>query len=259
MHVVASIEASVRSNPAVHPVELTVICFALALLCFIPAWDGCVRGRISLPFFPSVGGVWARLVGIPAALLDGLLVFLAWQSWREESTLCSGSWACIGTHVRTIDSSTWSVLAGALLFWVVVWLRIGDPRKRILLYGVWYHQEHAARAVRRQLRAQQLPLLTGEQIYTLEDEVVRLMGKEGWLERAADKTAQEVPLDEMYQFVMRRHRYRNATEAERVALHALLDYFITRARTVRHMLPLVRWWIGSGQIGKMMTYGRRDL
>jgi hypothetical protein len=152
-------------------------------------------------------------------------------------------------------------------WFVIVWLWMGDPRKRVLVYGVWYHQEQVARQVNRRLQAPGLAPLPREQLYVWEDGLVRLLRERGWLdhgqpplEQGGHRTAREVPPPEtMLAKVLHERAYHGMGASERAAIGLLLDHFLTQAQRAEQMSPLRRWWVGRSQAAKLGVYGRRAL
>jgi hypothetical protein len=149
---------------------------------------------------------------------------------------------------------------------VVVWLRMGDPRKRVLVYGVWYHQQKVAREINRRLGQQGLAPLSRERLYALEEAVLGLMRARGWLvygeawlDGGRKRTAVAIPPERMAHEALREQAFAQLGESERVAVELLLTYFQTQARRAHQMSPLRRWWVGTGQRGRLGVYGRRAL
>lgn len=249
----------------------TLILVALALPFIAMAWDGLIRRQIRLQAFPtlrsgvSVRGVGALLLGLVAALAGGVCLTFALGFYLLAASPCGGSLTCTLGVFRAAEGFSWIWLGGFLVWFTFVWLRTGDPHKRVLVYGVWYHQKKAARHVLGQLRLQQLPLLPLEHLYDLEDQLLSFMHEQGWLTHGkawldgAGKTPVDVSIAEMWDVVLRQRAYRNSSESERAAIRVLLEYFVTRAQRVKRMSRLSRWWVGSAQVGKAMTYGRRPI
>jgi hypothetical protein len=128
----------------------------------------------------------ATVVGVLCLLASAFLLLLVWgswlvaaqQDWHGESAL-----ACMRSLLGTVQLYAWGWFGMWVLWFVVVWMWTGDPRKRVLVYGVWYHQEPVARQVNRQQRAQGLESLPRECVYGLEDGIARLLRANGWLDQ----------------------------------------------------------------------------
>jgi hypothetical protein len=155
----------------------------------------------------------------------------------------------------------WFGLCAAWFFFV--WLRIGDARKRVLVYGVWYHQEKVARLITRELHAEGQPIVTKERLYELQEQVVRLLHTQRWLTHGRtwldgrNTIAREASLQEITAEVLTEPEFATIPAPERETVQLLVAYFLQRAEHAKHMSPVARWWIGSAQIGKMQTYGAR--
>ena len=228
-------------------------------------WVNTGRGRL-LHAFP-IGGGSVTLTGIGAFLLAlvvsalGVFLFLlAWVSTRVALQRCNGSFSCV------LTSAEWPawVWFGLCAFWFFfVWLRLGDTRKRVLVYGVWYHQEKVARLIAQQLREEGQTPITKERHYALQEQIVRLLHTERWLIHdkewldGKNVVARQAPQEEIIAETLRAPEFAESSGSEREAVRLLVTYFLRRADSAKHMSPLARWWVGSAQIGKLQTYGAR--
>lgn len=277
---IASMASAAKGN-----FSITLIFFGLALPCIAGAWDGLVRRQMLLPAFPvgaamgqqaaSIRRTGAVVVGLFCLLASIFLLLLVWGTWLVAAKyLChSGSaLTCMGTLVRATEAPAWGWSSMWVLWFVVVWLWMGDPRKRILVPGVWYHQEVVARQINRELRRQGLAPLPRERLYALENNLVRLLRVSGWLnagaaaaQRSGGRSPQvlqvrEAPSREsMLAEVQRELVSTGVGDSERVAIGLLLDYFLARAQQAEQMSPLRRWWAHRSQAAKLGVYGQRAL
>jgi hypothetical protein len=146
----------------------------------------------------------------------------------------------------------------------MVWLWAGDPRKRVLVYGVWYHQERIARQVNRQLRVHGLAPLPHERLYVLEDGIVRLLRELGWLDSNPPSSASEgeppqAKRERMLADVRRELAERGVAGSEEQAAIGLLDSFLTQAQQAQKMSPPRGGWVARVHAAKLGVYGRRAL
>lgn len=257
----------------------TLILLGLAIPCFALAWDGLVRRRVLLYVFPVRGalGDQAHLVRRIGALVIGLLcllaglicLILAWGFFVvafEHRCQVHEPLACTGSLASSAAVIGWIWLAGGVLWFLIVWLRMGDPRKRVLVYGVWYHQEKVACQVNQGLQARGLAPLPEERAYALEEAVLRLMRARGWLaygdaylDGGSKRTAVNVTPEQMAREALREKTFQGLNDSEREAIMLLLTDFQAQARRAEHMSRLHRWWVGTGQRGKLGVYGRRTI
>ena len=251
----------------------------LAFPCPAFAWDGLVRRQLLLPAWPvgaafghqalrirRVGGL---LIGMLSLLGTVFFLFAGWALWLLAAKRdCGGEQAltCAGTLARSAQFVGWAWFGMCAVWFGFVWMRLGDPRKRALVYGVWYHQERVARRLARELQAQGLAPLPQDRVYALEEAVLRLMRARGWLvygdawmDGGRHRTAVTVPLETMSAEALRQPAFQGADESTRAAIEWLLEYFQTQAQRVQHMSPLHRWWVGWAQKGRLGVYGRRAL
>lgn len=262
--------------------NITLGCLGLVLLGIAFAWDGLVRREMLLHSFPIGGGsvtirrIGSIVIGLLAAALAIFLLLFAWGTVRLGLQSCGGSYGCL---VGSAEFPAW-VWFGLFFGWFTfVWLRVSNPRKRVLVYGVWYYQQRAARPVIERLQALGLPLLPKERVYALDEAVVGELHGQGWLVHGKawldgePRTAREASLAEIVAAVQRglqnpipeeEDAGENAfiyqdTPSEREAVAVLVDYFLRRAEKAKRMSPVARWWVGSGQIGKWQVYGRRAI
>jgi hypothetical protein len=255
---------------------------ALAFVCIAFAWDGLVRRQILLHSFPFGGGsvtvrrIVSVLIGLLAAALAVFLLLFAWGFYLLGIQSCGGSYSCL---IGSVQPFAWVWFGLCFGWFTFVWLRMGDPRKRVLVYGVWYYQQRAARPVIERLRSLGLPPIARERLYALEEAVVGELHAQGWLAHGKawldgeQHTAREAPLTEIIASVQHGLRDQRSgdeaaredafvyhdTPGEREAVAALVEYFQKRAEKAKHMSVIARWWIGSAQIGKMQVYGRRSI
>lgn len=255
----------------VNPVEAVVILVSLVLLCMVFAWDGLVRRRMLLPSSPlgggsiSITGVWALLVGSFAALFGGSMFFLLVVYAYSAVTQCHGSLTCIGETARTVDVAVWVWLGLTVVWIVLVWLRAGNPYKRVLVYGVWYHQDKVARLTQNDLAARGLKPLPKERIYALAAALIQTMHQQHWLVNGkvwldgGTTTAKDLTVTEMLEVVLHQPAYQQSGKSQRAAIAFLLSYFKTEAQRAQRMWPFHRWLVGTAQIGKRQVYGRRAI
>jgi hypothetical protein len=260
--------------------SLTVIFTGTALPCLAFAWDGLVRRQALLPAFPvgaalgqqaaSLRRFGALALGLLALLAGAFCLLAAWALWRTAAMqLCQrrGALTCMGTLVGTVQFSAWGWFGLCLLWFLVVWLLVGDPRKRVLVPGVWYHQERLARQVNRRLCAQGMAPLPSERLYALEEGVVRVLRAQGWLNPPPAARANDVPsatraasAPEQIQAVVQQEVLASGGgEAERAATVWLLDDFLAQAQHAAQMSTKRRLWVSRIQAAKLGVYGRRAL
>lgn len=247
--------------------ELALDLAAMALPCLAFAWDGFVRKRTLLQVVP-VGGRSVTIKGV-ASLLGGILalalalgsLYVALGLYLLGSARCHSSFSCL---MGSVELPAWGWFGICTGWFVFVWLRMGDPHKRVLVYGIWYREDKVARLVAQHLGNRGLAPIPAEQLYTLESDLVSLMHERSWvvngrawLDGGQKRTAVEVPPDEMLQIALREPAYHHATGSEREAIRFLLEYFLAQARRAEQLSPIWRWWVGTAQIGKGMVYGRR--
>lgn len=257
----------------------TLILLGLAIPCFALAWDGLVRRKMLLYAFPVRGAlgdqarvarrIWAFMIGLLCLVAGLTFLLLAWGSFLvafERRCQGHGSLACVGALAGSAEAYAWAWFGGCVLWFLIVWLRMGDPRKRVLVYGMWYHQDKVAREVNRQLQTRGLAPLPDERLYALEEAVLRLMRTRGWLvygdtylDGGRKRTPVEIPPDEMAREALREKAFQGLGESERMAITLLLADFQAQARRAEHMSRLHRWWVGGGQRGKLGVYGRRTI
>ena len=253
--------------------SMTLGALGLALPCFAFAWEGLVRRQLLMPAFPPsavfgsqallirrLGGLAIGLVCLLASVFLVLFALLLIQVGAGRDCRGHGALACLGTLAGTAEWTAWAWFGGFVLWFVIVWLRMGDPRKRVLVYGVWYHQEKVARQINHELRARGLASLPQERLYTLEDSVLRVMRAKGWLVYgdawlAGGRQQQAAPVDvtpeTMWREALREPAFESLDETERVAVGLPLALFQTQAERAQHLSPLRRWWVGTGQHGKL--------
>jgi hypothetical protein len=264
--------------------------------CLAFAWDGLVRRRALIAPFPvgaTLGGnaallkhVWAVVLALFALLLGGFFLLAAWGFYLVAlQRQCPGraSLACVGALAASATWVGWAWFGLCAGWFVIVWLRIGDPRKRVLVPGVWYQQDRAAEFANRQLRARGLAPLSPRRLYAMEAGLVRWLT---WHQRlgpgavprgqgrppgsppagpapSGPSEAREVPgvaaADEVLAAIERERDYLAASEAERTAMKALIPYFLDLARRGERQSPLARWWVRTGQLARLGIYGRRTL
>lgn len=273
--------ALLASSTAAHVDAFTgtLIILGLAFPCFAFAWDGLVRRQLLLPAFPvgavlgsqalrirKLGGLAIGLICLFIGIFFVLFALALSQVAAQRDCRGQSALACIGTMSRAAEWTAWAWFGMCLLWFVIAWLRVGDPRKHVLVYGVWYHQEKVARQINRQLRARGLAPLPRERLYTLEEGVLSVMRAKGWLvygeawlDGGRKRTAVEVPLETMVQETLQEPAFQSAGGTERVAIELLLTYFHTQAQRAQRMSPFHRWWVGTGQRGKLGVYGRRAI
>jgi hypothetical protein len=245
----------------------------LALLCSAFAWDGLVRQRLLLPAFPfgaSLGDqallvkrVGSVLIGVVATVL-GLGCWLLTISFVHlGSQRCGGSVGCL---LGSGPFPLWVWFGLWVIWFSFVWVRMGDPRKRVLVYGVWYHQARLARQTARHLREQGLAAVPQMRLYALEDELVRLLHTHGWLAIGHPRLADGRPSDvqavapaDIPAIMLQEPAFHGVSEAEREAIRFLLTQFLALAERAEHMSRWRRWWVGTAQVGKLAAYGRRAL
>jgi hypothetical protein len=212
----------------------------------------------------------ATVLGVLCLLATAFLLLLVWGSWMVAAQHdCHGGSAlgCMGSLLGTVQVYGWGWFGMWVLWFVVVWLWTGDPRKRVLVYGVWYHQERVARAVNRQLRAQGLATLPRERLYGLEDSIVHLLRANGWLEQDQSPSSPEpegkasphAKREHMLAEVQRALAERGVAESEQAAVGLLVDSFLAQAQQAQELSPLRRGWIGRVQAAKLGVYGKRAL
>lgn len=256
-----------------------LIFLGLSIPCFALAWDGLVRRRMLLYGFPVRGAlgdqarlvrrVWAFAIGLLCLLAGLICLLLAYGTWLIAiERQCQGhfSLACADTLAGSAEWYAWAWLGMFVLWFLIVWLRAGDPRKRVLVYGVWYHQQQVARHVNQQLEARGLEPLPDEQIYALEEAVLRLMRAKGWLvygdaylDGGRKRTAIGVPPEQMVREALHERAFQDVSKSERMVITLLIPYFLQQAQHAERMSPLHRWWVGTGQRGKLGVYGRRTI
>lgn len=249
----------------------------LAIPCFAFAWDGLVRRRLLLQAFPlgttlgsqsllirRLGGLAIGSVCLLAGTFFVLCALVLVQLGAARDCRGQGALACMGTLAGTAQASAWVWFGMSLGWFLLVWLRMGDPRKRVLVYGVWYHQEKVAHRINHKLQSRGLEPLPHDHLYTLEERVLGLMRARGWLvygeawlDGGRKRTAVEVPLGAMIQEMLNEPASQKLGDTERAAIELLLTYFKTQAQHAQHMSPLRLWWVGTGQRGKLGVYGRR--
>lgn len=277
--VVLSIASSATTMRADDSFTGTLGFLGFAIPCFALAWDGLVRRQVLLYAFPVRGALGdqahvARRIGAFAlgllCLLAGLIcLLLAWGFLLfafERNCQGHASLACAGSLAGSAQFFGWALLAGGVVWFLMVWLRAGDPRKHVLVYGVWYHQEKVALEVNRQLQASGMESLPDERLYALEESVLRLMRTQGWLvygdaylDGGRKRTVIEVPPEVMVREALHERAFRGVGESERMAIALLIPYFRAQAQRAEHMSRLHRWWVGTGQRGKLGVYGRRTI
>lgn len=260
----------------------TLIIGGLALLFIAFAWDGLVRREMLLHAFPIGGGsitlrrVVSLVIGLLAAILAAFLLLFAGGFYLTGIQSCAGSYSCL---VGSVQPFAW-IWFGLFFGWfTLVWLRVGNPRKRVLVYGVWYYQQRAAGPVIERIRTLGLPAMAQARLYALEEAVVGELHAQGWLVHGKvwldgeQRTARIAPLTEIITAVQ--HGLENPLSgddgaganafvyqdvpSEREAVAILVDYFLRRAEKAKRMSPVARWWVGSGQLGKWQVYGRRAI
>ena len=166
----------------------------IALPCFAFAWDGLIRRHALIWSFPvgatlgqqatSITRLRAVVLGTFSALLGVFLLGLAVEFYRVALLRqCPGhaSLTCVGALTASVPWEGWLWLGICTGWFVLVWLRIGDPRKRVLVSGVWYQQDRAAGVVNRRLRAQGLAPMAPQRLYQIETVLVRWLNEHGWL------------------------------------------------------------------------------
>ncbi|HEV2237215.1 MAG TPA: hypothetical protein VGR57_11190 [Ktedonobacterales bacterium] len=257
----------------------TLIFGGLALPSIAFAWDGLVRRRILLPAFPvgAALGQSAALVRRAGSLAIGTFSllgagFCALAAWGyfllafQRRCHSQGSLACLGSLVGSVEGFAWGWFGICVGWFVVVWLWTGDPRKRMLVYGVWYHQERVARQVNQRLQAQELAPLPQEQLYALEEGVLRVLRARGWLDPSpaarADgepPAARAAPAPEQMRAAVQQEVTPSGGEAERAAAVWLLDDFLAQAQHAAQMSPRRRGWVSRLQLAKLGVYGRRAM
>lgn len=260
----------------------------LVFPCGAFAWDGLVRRHALIWSFPvgatlgqqaaSITRLRAVVLGVVSALLGVFLLGLAVEFYRVALLRqCPGhaSLACVGALTASVPWAGWLWFGICTGWFVFVWLRIGDPRKRVLVSGVWYQQDRAAGVVNRRLRAQGLLPLAPERLYQIEGVLVRWLNQHGWLgpgvtgpgyglppaawpQGAAE--AQEVAEPDVVLTAVEGERvYLAADETQRAALRILIPYFLDLARRGERKSALARWWARTGQLARLGIYGRRTL
>lgn len=275
--------AMLRSTPAAHDDSFTgtLGLLGLALPCIAFAWDGLVRRQLLLPDFPvgatlgaqalrirRLGGLAIGLVCLLASIffLLASMVFLQLAIEAHCRNQNQSALACTGALAGSAEGFAWVCFGICLLWFVIVWLRLGNPYKHVLVYGVWYHQEKVARQINRQLRQRGLAPLPHERLYALEESVLQVMRAKGWLvygeawlDGGRTRTPVEVPLETMVHETLQEPAFQSTAETESIATELLLTYFHTQAQRAQHMSPFHRWWVGTGQRGKLGVYGRRAI
>ncbi len=239
---------------------------AFALPCFAFAWDGLVRRRVLLHAFPIGGGsitlkgIGALALALVSAALGLFFLLFAFGFYRLALTRCDGSVTCVLTSAQW---PAWMLFGLFAVWFFFVWVRMGDARKRVLVYGVWYHQEKVARLIARHLRDEGKPTVSMERLYELQEQVVRLLHTQRWLSHGKtwldgrNTIVREASLEAIIAEILSEQEFATISSSEREAIRFLVAYFIQQAEHAKHMSPIVRWWIGSAQIGKMQTYGAR--
>lgn len=255
----------------------TLIFLGLAFPFIALAWDGLIRRQLLLPAFPVGAALGSQAVqvrrlgsiaiGLVCLLAAAFSLLFAWGFLRlGVARTCPGRDAltCAGPLLGSAEVFSWAWLGLCLGWFVIVWLRMGDPRRRVLVYGVWYRQDKVARAITRQLQERGLPSLPQARVYALEEDVLRLMRARGWLvfgdaslDGGQQRTAVAVAPETMVDRILQDPMFADAGEAERVAIEYLLGYFHVQAQRAQHLSPMRRWWVGSSQRGRLGVYGRR--
>jgi hypothetical protein len=119
--------------------EVALILVALVFPCIAFAWDGLVRRQLLLHAFPFGGGsvtlkhIGSLLVALLAVAIGLVCVFFALGFCLVGSQLCHSSFACM---VGLVEFPAWGWFGMWVVWFFYVWLRLGDPRKRVLVYGV---------------------------------------------------------------------------------------------------------------------------
>lgn len=281
--------AAAGVNAAASGAFATMLIFAgLVPLCIAFAWDGLVRRHALVWSFPvgatlgqqaaSITRLWAVVLGAFAAVLGLFLLLLSWEFYRIAlKRQCPGhaSLACTGALASSTTWIAWAWFSLFVFWFVFVWLRFGDPRKRVLVSGIWYQQDRAAELVNRQMRARGLAPLAPARLYTLQTGLVRWLNWHGWLGSAAAGPARApspvsppggargtpgVADADVVQAAMREQAaYRALGESEREAVTLLIPYFLDLARRGQRQSPIARWWARTGQLARLGIYGRRTL
>lgn len=63
----------------------------------------------------------------------------------------------------------------------------------------------------------------------------------------------------MVREALRERAFQGVGESERMTIALLIPYFHSQAQRAEHMSRLHRWWVGTGQRGKLGVYGRRTI
>lgn len=250
---------------------------SLALVCVAYAWDGLVRRRALVAPFPrgaAFGGqplllrrIGAFTVGMIAAILTlGCLVMALSSLAVAVQEGCHGTFTlgCIGSLAAGVPLPGW-VWVGLCTGWfVLVWLLLGNPYQRVLVYGVWYYQDRVARLVHQALADQGLPPLADETVFTLEEQVRQRMRRERWLlygqpwlDGTRLASVPPPPLATMMQVVLKKPQFQGASSSEQAAIEFLLTYFLTQAQQAQQMSPMKRFLVGRLQLSKLGSYGGR--
>lgn len=265
------------------PFDASVGFAGLLLLCFAFAWDGLVRRQLLVPAYPMgaalgkqaylirrVGGILIGLVALIGTLFCLLVIWAMWMvAVQWECQPHTSALGCAGSLLRSTDFAAWAWFGLWALWFGLVWLRMGDPRKRTLAHGVWYRQDKVARMVNRDLRARGLPTLSDEKLVALQNAVLQVMRKQGWLvygdwwmdgvARGSERRAFQASPATILTQTFEDSAFQEAQKNERAAIEFLLTYFATQAEKAHHMSKLRRWWVGTGQRGRLGVYGRRAL
>lgn len=243
------------------------------------AWDGLVRHRMLIAPYPrgaAFGGqslllkfVRSILAGIVAALLALGCLLMASGSLSvvvQEDCHSTLSSRCLGTLVSGVSWYGW-LWAGICLGWFVfVWLLLGNPYQRVLVYGVWYYQDKVSRLIQQALNAQNLPALPDETILALEEQTRQLMHRERWLvydhkwlDGVRLDSIAPPSLEEMMQTALKKLPFQPSNPSEQAAISFLLNYFFTQARQAQNLSPLKRFLVGRLQFAKGGSYGGGSL
>lgn len=270
MILAAAVDANVTS--------LTVSFFGILLLFMALIWDGLVRRHVLIPQFLgggafSVQDVWAVVLGLFGLVLGGALALFEALLLRYLFRACQGEAACVGGLLISTPWEGWLVLGICVANFGLGWLQMGDARRRMVVYGVWYHQETLARQVNGRLREQGLTALPRKQLYQLEEAILLLLHERDWLgpqfipsfrggkltSPMAARPSAAAMTDEIIGELGDQddQGVHAGPEVRRQAIRTLVEYFLAEAKRARQRSALTREWVGRSQLAKAFTYGEK--
>lgn len=257
---------------------LTVSFFGILLLVIALIWDGLVRRHILIPQFLgggafSIQDVWAVVLGLFGLVLGGALALFEALLLRYLFRACQGEGTCVGGVLLSTPWEGWLVLGICVAIFGLGWLQMGDARRRMVVFGIWYHQGKLAHQVNERLRAAGLPTLAKECLYQLEEDVLLLLHHHDWLGpqfipsfRGGKLTSPTIArpsvasmTDGIIGELGAQHDQGTYAppEVRRHAIRTLIEYFAAEAERARRRPGLTREWVGRSQLAKAFTYGEK--